>query len=267
MAASTASTDLRLIRADGFTPQALRSLAHGEIDMIWHREFYSAYDCEAVLPAIVKECEAANYTLTTDLQSLGTSIGEATESAANTERYLATAAETTGLIRHRIFSGRTSPGDAIRLLADEWWPGGAMVGRHGRRQMLPSIIRRWPTGGRANPHIDQRRIPLLERYGLRRRLGVNVYLEVPPAGSGGEIEFWDLFEDEARYEAIKRPDYGLDRESLGEPLAAILPGQGDLVVFNAARLHGVRAVDSGSRVTAACFLGVQTEDEPIVVFA
>jgi 2OG-Fe(II) oxygenase superfamily len=256
-----------LIRADEFTPAALLSLARGDIDLIWHREFYSVYDCEAVLPAIVDECEAAHYTLTTDLQSLGTSIGEATESAANTERYLATAAETTSLIRHRIFDGRTSPGDAIRLLADEWWPGGAMVGRSGGRQMLPGIIRRWPTGGHANPHIDQRSIPLLEPYALRRRLGVNVYLEVPPAGSGGEIEFWHMFEDETEYVSIRRPDYGLDRESLGEPLAAILPGQGDLVVFNAARLHGVRAVDSGSRVTAACFLGVRTADQPIVVFA
>jgi hypothetical protein len=256
-----------IARADSFTQESLRGLANGEIDVIWHRQFYSAADCRAVLPTIVEECEAASYTMTSDLQSLGTSIGEADESAENAERYLSTAAGTTALIRHSIFAGRTSPGDAVRLLADEWWPSGAVVGRSGGRQMLPSIVRRWPTGGHANPHIDQRHIPLLAAYGLQRRLGVNVYLEVPPAGSGGEIEFWDLFEDEADYQAIKRSDYGLDREPLGTPWEAIKPGQGDLVIFNAARVHGVRAVESGSRVTAACFLGVRSEHEPIVVFA
>jgi len=252
---------------DEFTPETLLMLGEGKVDIIWHREFYPVENCRNALPRIIDACEAAAYTLTSDLQSLGTSIGEATESEDNTARYFDTAAQTTKLIRESIFGGFTAPGDAVRLLADEWWPSGAMVGRRGDRQMLPSIIRRWPKGGQANPHIDQKSIPLLDLYDLVRRIGVNVYLETPRPGAGGEIEFWNRFGDENAYLFIKRDDYGVNRDGLGDPLYEILPGQGDLVMFDAARLHGVRKVTEGSRVTAACFLGVRSRMEPLVVFA
>ena len=206
-------------------------------------------------------------TLTADLQSLGTSIGEATESDVNAGRYIKTAPDTISLIRYGIFADRKSPCDVIRLLADEYWSSGAMVGKHNGMTMLSSIIRRWPKGGHANPHIDQREIPLLAQYALTKRIGVNVYLETPDGDCGGEIEFWYKFTDESGYLAQKREDYGLDRDRLGEPLCTIHPEQGDLLMFDAARVHGVRKVERGSRVTAACFLGVRAEDEPLVVFA
>jgi hypothetical protein len=248
-------------------PDSLRALTDGRIGVIWHKGFYPREDCRAVLPAIVQACEAANYTLTQDLQSLGTSIGEANESEENAVKYLETAPQTTRLIRDEIFQSRTSPSDLIRLLADEYWSHGASVGRNQGRIMLPSVIRRWTFGGHANPHIDQRYIPMLEHYQLTRRIGVNVYIETPSPGQGGEIEFWGLFENEEEYVSQRRADYGLNRDSLGAPLAAISPGQGDLIMFDAARIHGVRRIKSGSRVTAACFLGVRSPNDQLVVFA
>ncbi|MET7767182.1 2OG-Fe(II) oxygenase [Nocardia sp. NPDC005366] len=131
--------------------------------------------------------------------------------------------------------------------------------------MLPSIIRRWPRGGHANPHIDQRLLPLLDSFELKRRIGVNVYIQTPEAG--GEIEFWDRRSNEDNYVTTKRSDYSLDREGLGEPHLSLRPCQGDLIMFDAARLHGVRRVSVGSRVTSACFLGVRSTAEPLIVFA
>jgi hypothetical protein len=255
------------VTADRFDRDSLTSLANGEVDAVVHAAFYPATACQAVLGKIVMACERASYTLTKDLQSLGTSIGEASESPEAEWRYLSTAAETTSLIRDSIFDGRISPGDLVRLYSDEWWPAGATVGRFDGRQMLPNVIRRWPQGGHANPHIDQLSIPLLAPYDLTRRLGVNVYLETPERGLGGEIDFWHRYESEQDYLAEKRADYGIDRSSLGPPLMSIAPGQGDLILFDAARLHGVRRVERGSRVTAACFLGVRSEAHPLVVFA
>ncbi|MEU6021615.1 2OG-Fe(II) oxygenase [Micromonospora sp. NPDC048871] len=223
--------------------------------------------CRAVLPAVVRVCEASRYTLTGDFQSIGTSIGEAGESTANEDRYMATAAETTELIRREVFAGRLSPLDDLRLRLDETWPDGATVARHEGRMMLPGIIRRWPAGGHANPHIDQRAIPLLAAHRLRRRIGTNIYLEVPPPDNGGEVEFWTLWTDEGSYDAHRRSDYGLDRADLGEPHWSCAPRQGDLLMFDAARVHGVRRVDQGSRVSAACFVGVPSPGEPLVVFA
>lgn len=245
----------------------LAHLAAGSLDAIWIRSFRSPQQCQAVLPRVVEACERSHYTLTKDFQSIGTSIGEAAESAAGERRYLETAAKTLHLIRNEIFAERLSPLDELRLRLDELWPDGATVGHHKGRMMLPGIIRRWPTGGHANPHIDQRTIPLLAAQRLQRRIGTNIYLDVPLANSGGQVDFWALWTDEGEYDARRRTDYGLDRDKLGEPHWSCAPGQGDLLMFDAARVHGVRRVEGGSRVTAACFVGVRGSGEPLVLFA
>ncbi|WP_229403113.1 2OG-Fe(II) oxygenase [Micromonospora okii] len=256
-----------LRHADELTTATLLDLAEGVVDAIWVRAFHPAEECRAALPPIIEACERASYTLTDDFQSIGTSMGEAAESAENRRRYLRTAAATCELIRGRIFAGRLSPLDRLRLVLDELWPAGATVARHEGAMLLPGIIRRWPAGGHANPHIDQRDVPLLAGYGLRRRIGTNVYLEVPPPEDGGHVDFWGVYRDERSYDAERRADYGLDRDALGEPVWSCRPGQGDLLMFDAARVHGVRRVERGARVTAACFVGVRTATQPLVLFA
>lgn len=257
-----------LPRHDQLTAESLRALAAGEIELIWHRGFYPAEFCDEALPRIVRHCEGSWSTLAADYQVIGVGLGEAVETADGERRYLATAAKTTALIRNVIFAGRPSPCDLLRLQLDELWPAGASVARSKGRMLLPSIVRRWPAGGHANPHIDQRDgVELLAEYHLSRRLGANIYVEVPPPGFGGEIDFWEICEREEEYRSARRPDYGLDRDQLGAPLCSISPGKGDLLIFDAARIHGVRAVDQGSRVTAACFIGVQEVNAPLLVFA
>lgn len=254
--------------ADRLTPDSLWQLARGDLDIIWHRQFDASENCERALPAITEACASATYSLTADLQSIGTSVGEAAESEANHRRYLADAPTTALTIRDDIFAGALSPVDRLRLLLDEYWPCGARVARAERdgRHMLPGILRRWPAGGHANPHIDQTETSVLGHLGLRRRIGCNTYLQVPPVGSGGAIEFWSrISEDE--YQRLRRPDYGLDRARLGIPAFSIVPRQGDLVMFDASLIHGVAKVDSGARVTAACFTGYISDEEPLVVFA
>ncbi|MGR6321761.1 2OG-Fe(II) oxygenase [Micromonospora soli] len=253
--------------AEELNATTLGQLAEGDLDAIWVRGFHSPERCRAVLPRVVAACERSHYTLTADFQSIGTSIGEAAESAAGERRYLDTAAETRDLIRDVIFAGRLSPLDELRLRLDELWPDGATVARHEGRPMLPGIIRRWPAGGHANPHIDQRAIPLLADQHLQRRIGTNVYLEVPPGGSGGHVDFWGRWTDEDEYDSRRRADYGLDRGALGEPHWSCEPTQGDLLMFDAARVHSVRRVDRGARATAACFVGVRAPGQPLVLFA
>lgn len=250
-----------------FDSGAVLELATGRRDVVWHHGFYGKEICEAVLPAIRKACDASDYSLTDDLQSLGTSMGEAELSPAHEEAYFSTAPQTRESIRCNLFQPYLSPIDLIRLLADEAWPAGATIARQNSKQMLSGIVRRWVKGGQANPHIDQRELPLLAALSLRRRIAVNVYLATPPAGQGGEIEFWDRIESETEYERMKRSDYGVDRDHLGDPALVIQPRPGDLVAFDAARLHGVRGVASGERVTAACFLGVSSTEHPLYQFA
>ncbi len=250
-----------------FDSPAVASLAQGKLDIVWHRGFYGVDVCEAVLPAIRQACDASEYSLTSDLQSLGTSMGEAEQSPTHEEEYFLTAPQTRESIRAQLFRPYLSPIDTVRLLADEAWPAGATIARQGARPMLSGIVRRWVEGGHANPHIDQRELPILASLSLQRRIAINVYLATPPPGLGGDIEFWGKIESESEYERMKRTDYGVDRNKLGDPTFVITPRQGDLVAFDAARLHGVRGVKSGERVTAACFLGVRDTNHPLYQFA
>jgi len=245
----------------------MHALGKGELDVIWHPRFYSVEVCEAVLPAIRTACEASDYTLTNDLQSLGTSMGEAEQSLERTAMYFATASQTRQMIRKDLFAPFLSPIDLIRLLADEAWPQGAVIARSKGRPMLSGIVRRWVAGGQANPHIDQKDLPILADLDLKRRIAVNVYLATPGQSQGGDIEFWGRIEDESEYEAMKRSDYGVNRTNLGVPPLSISPSPGDLIAFDASRLHGVRGLERGERVTAACFLGVRGKDYPLYQFA
>src|SRR5437867_1106264 len=93
----SAAPKLTLERA--LTPASLLKLLAGELDVVWEPGFYPQSLCEEALPRIMAACEAAEYTLTGDLQSLGTSIGEAAETEINLRRYYATAPATTKLIR------------------------------------------------------------------------------------------------------------------------------------------------------------------------
>jgi hypothetical protein len=262
-----ATDDQPVILATKLDADSLHALAAGNVDVLWHKAYYPLAACNAALPAIRSECSRSSYTLTSDLQSLGTSVGEAAENTANEQRYFDTALDTARLIRSDLFEDRRSPIDCVRLDIDEIWPYGAALARRDTKPMLSGIIRRWTAGGHANPHIDQRQTPVLTHLSLIRRLGVNVYISVPGANQGGEIQFWGKVLDEQEYGRAKRSDYGLDRSLLSAPLLVIEPGVGDLIAFEASRIHSVESIKSGDRVTAACFLGITALDERIHIFA
>lgn len=236
--------------------------------MIWCRRFARADDYRPALTRINEACASSRYTLSKDFQCIGVSIGEAAEAPELAHEYFATAADTAHFIRDTLFGGGYSPMDALRAVIDEQWPAGASVGRSAGRMMLPHVIRRWEGGGQAHPHIDQCDTPVLADLDLDRRFGVNIYLEVPPDTGGGELELWDLvLRDERRYEAGKRDDYGLPRETLTPPDWVLPPGRGDLIIFDAARVHAVRPLRTGERVVLAGFLGMRSRDAPLALFA
>lgn len=257
----------RLHFADELDASSLRALASGDLVGIWHKAYCEASHCQATLRAIRLLAACDDYSLTDDLQCIGTSIGEAHASAEKECEYFDEAANTTRLVRDVVFSGNLSPLDRLRLELDELWPAGSSLARRDRRPMLPGVIRRWPPGGTANPHMDRKNIKLLRHLGLTRRIAANIYLKSPPDRQGGLLELWDLQFTERDYEALKRSDYGLDRERIGPPARMIHPGMGDLVLFDAARIHGVEGIKSGERVAIACFIGVRDLDDPLCIFA
>src|SRR5438270_2926247 len=104
-----------LVLADALTPDSLQGIVRGEVDVIRDRAFHPPALCREAMPHIRAACERSTYTLTTDLESLGTSVGEAAESFENAQRYYETALATTELIRGNLFRDRPSPLDRLRV--------------------------------------------------------------------------------------------------------------------------------------------------------
>jgi len=242
------SLDLEKRIATEITQSSLNDLISGKILAIWCKEYIEKKVCDMSIDRIIAAVEKNNYTLTSDLQSLGTSIGEAHESKENETEYLATASETTQLIRNVIFQHTLSPIDKLRLELDEIWSAGATLGKYNSKPLLAATIRRWKGQGQANPHIDQTSIKLLKSLELKVRIGANLYVRTPEANCGGGLEFWETKYTVEEYEKLKRPDYGLDRELVGPADLIIHPDDGDLILFNAGVVHGVEEIIKGNRV-------------------
>lgn len=73
---------------------------------------------------------------------------------------------------------------------------------------------------------------------------------------------------DAREDACRCVDYGVDRSLLGQPDYKTRPGAGQTVLFRAWEPHAVEPLSGdGDRITKAAFLGFRGFDEPLLQFA
>ena len=126
------------------------------------------------------------------------------------------------------------------------------------RPMFAGIVRVFPEGSELLPHNDDfaRDAPgFALASSLEGQLAANVYLETP--ARGGELDLWRWRPSQAELRRVRHPDsgYGADRSLLAQPDVTLAVAPGDLVVFDAARLHAVRRQVSGRRIGLSCFLG------------
>lgn len=251
--------------ANELTAESFRALRQGEVIAIVLDGVASHSECDRACGSLRILTENTTYRWKSDLRVLGVSVGEAHESDDALERYLEGAAHTVSMTRELVFAGVTPVDRIAHRMLQVWSPGLRIPALKGR-PFLSQILRRWKSGGGAHPHLDQSRTPLLNRFGMDNRFGLNVYVEMPT--EGGAIEFWNRSLTDEEYVRLKRPDYGLNREVLGPPDLTIVPRCGQAIMFNAFKPHAVEAVrGNGERVTNACFFGFAGEENAMFQFA
>lgn len=126
------------------------------------------------------------------------------------------------------------------------------------RFMFAGIVRIFPEGSELLPHNDDfvRDAPGLElAASLQGQLAVNVYLETPLRGGELELWRWRPTREQLARVRLQGSGYGADRSLLPAPDVTVSVSPGDLVVFDAARLHAVRRQAVGRRIGVSCFLG------------
>lgn len=160
------------------------------------------------------------------------------------------------------------PIDTLRCVLDEQWLAGCHLQTLYSQKMFVGLSRSMKPHTPLLPHHDMfgRHAPdAPESHSLISQFGMNVYVDVP--AEGGELAMWmDEISDQEFLE--KRGDnYAIPLELLKAPDFSIKPNNGDLILFNARKLHAVLPGRGTDRLTLSAFFGYRGDASSLTVWS
>lgn len=165
-----------------------------------------------------------------------------------------------------------SPIDRLRVEIDDIWSYGCNLGRIGETKMFAGIVREFQENNPGEPHCDVMAWGFFDHYkdkpNIINQLAANVYLKT--SESGGEIMLWDEWPTQTEYNMAYKTDdpasFGLDSKKIGQPKLELKPNLGDLILFNSMRIHSVKKIKTGVRMTWGCLIGYSGTDDPLIIW-
>ncbi|CAN5466594.1 hypothetical protein BH10PSE12_BH10PSE12_15710 [soil metagenome] len=252
---------------DTLSIEDIESLACGDILACRIRGFYDVATCR-VIEQRVSAATATRYAVALNVEKLGMALFEATSDEL-LEDYYADAARA-GDRAQALYSGHDDPIERLRSILDRLWPAGCDVEQLHDRPMYAGLVRIIGRHSELRPHQDNTNWDMtssVRAQTMRTQFSCNVYFRVPE--KGGELELWETrIDDESLYRGMRvTGDYSLDRVRIGRPTLIVPPGCGDLIVFDARRIHAVAKVVQGSRINASTFIGLRGADSALTLFS
>lgn len=257
--------------ADGFNAQDILDLVRGKILAIRIRNFYSPKAAKRLAQKFLNSTMLSGYTdgkNTAEILRIGMSLYECIDPERE-KMYFAQAQDF--LDRMRAAAGSdVLPLDKARLHLDEIWPFGCTLWNIDApgRKCFAGLVRAFADGGEARPHTDRCDWDVSTSADARAvecQLACNVYL---CKEEGGQLELWNYRPTREAYEAIRLPnDYGLDRAKLPAPDIVLDPAPGELICFNASKVHAVRASKGGVRMAQSWFIAFSGVRQPLKLFS
>lgn len=174
-----------------------------------------------------------------------------------------------------VFLPYLSPIDKVRLDLDKLWPEGSIVPQMYGRRMLSGFVRRTELHGSIVPHQDDllEEAPQSPDFKPTVELVHNVYLDVPNAGCGGELEVYDFGPNyrehmkETQHVGHAKVDHllldSVFQQLASQPSVVLRPARGDLILFKGGNIHRVHTVKAGNRVTSCFHIGYVNNEEPL----
>jgi hypothetical protein len=245
----------------------LAALVRGDLLALRWPDFYDPSACRIIADRLLSHPLRGCYENGPQIGRIGMAYFEI-ESEAARKRYYHQADASIIALRDAC-RPYANPIDMLRAVLDDLWPGGARRERIEAEKMFLGLVRIFETGSQARPHQDflewDAPVDCAAAKELMAQLTTNIYIQ--PATAGGELELWDFSLTRQKYEENKLPGTCVvDRAKLPPP-TVILPRLGELIIFNANKLHAVSAIKAGSRITASCFIGVRGKSLPLGLFS
>jgi hypothetical protein len=231
--------------------------------------YYDATRCLDAAMRVMQKPELEAYEVAPDIQKIGKAVFDAATDKNALAEYYRRAPNDLKMLRG-FFAPYLAPMDKLRLDLQEIWPAGSMLERFHGQTMFCGLVRVFREGSEARPHQDMAQwdVPeALPAHTLKTQMAVNIYLK--GAEEGGELELWNYgIRNKVQYDAHKtQGDYGLNRQRIGASSAKVRPETGDLIVFDAQRIHAVNRISKGHRVAVSAFIGYRGQTEPLTLFS
>ena len=248
------------------TKEDLSDLIAHRIQVLRVPNFIPVSACEEV-SAGLKNTGYNDYRNAPQVGRIGMSYFETAKDPEIVDHYFATANENINLLRTAC-APHPCPMDTFRCIVDEVWEAGCTLQTLYGKKMFVGLSRCMKPGVPLKAHHDMfgRHAPdTPEAASLLSQFGVNVYVNVPEVG--GELAMWNNEISDDEFLEQRADDYAIPLEKLGPHDFAVKPENGDLILFNARKLHAVLAGEGSDRLTISAFLGYRGDDEPVTVWS
>ncbi|MEO1432230.1 MAG: 2OG-Fe(II) oxygenase [Cyanobacteria bacterium J06632_19] len=256
----------------------LLDLLHGKLLALRIPNYYHHEQAQKISEQLIEQDSLERYHRAPDVgvQRTGITFFETNGNIEMLERYYQQAPVCNRNIRYTC-SPFLSPIDKLRLDLGDMWLAGACIENLHNRTMLAGIGRVFEDNFELPPHQDilARDIldaPIYPTYpfsNLLTQLSSNIYLRTPKFG--GELEIWNVKPSTIRQPEIHDKEYKyegiIDRKILPPATAVIKPQIGELILFDSARVHAVKASHGGPRVSMSMFIGYRNPDEPLTYWS
>lgn len=223
--------------------------------------------CCEISDRLLMHSERGSFNKANEIERVGMAHFEIDSFEAR-EAYHRNAIQNTRELRE-VFSPYLSPVDKIRLELEEIWPTGANLGMFDKKKCFVGITRIMESSVELLAHtdrIDRDSPDCQQACDITSQLSACVYLQVPDEGGG--LRLW-MSEPSSELEYMKQKDgnYGISIEKLGKPVHQIEPEQGDLIIFNITKLHGVAPGKGKPRINVGAFIGFRGIDKPLTYWS
>jgi hypothetical protein len=255
-----------VLTAESLTQESLLALIDREVLVLRIPKFIDAQACQTIATGL-RSHGYSDYLNAPMVGRIGMSFFETARKQEIIEHYFDTAIDSIKILRKACYP-YPCPIDTFRCEMDEQWHAGCNLQNLYDRKMFVGLSRCMQPGSPLLAHHDMfgRHAPdTPEANSLISQFGVNVYVNVPEEGA--ELAIWMDEISDAEFLERRGNQYGMSIEPLRAPDLKVKPENGDLILFNARKLHAVLAGSGCDRLTLSAFFGYRGRNSPLTVWS